>query len=281
MHINLRINMKKVLFSISLLWTFANADAMQPNQQTHACPFSNRTVLAVGHIDIADTLTDLGKVAVHCKLPSNRPDYTYITDDIYIADGIYIAKDTIYISNDVRESPYFANCKSIRRVIFGPGSNLELIDTQAFAGTNIEVISIPDSVIELGNRCFEECYRLRHITFGLGSQLKLIGTQAFASSMIEEINIPNSVRVLGKACFYSCKSLRRVIFLPGSNLELIGPEVFAYTSIEEVSIPDSVRELGDRCFYNCRSLRHVIFGPHSALEHIGEKAFYWTPLVKK
>ena len=95
----------------------------------------------------------------------------------------------------------------------------------------IEEISIPDSVRELGDKCFFWCEKLRRVSFGACSTLELIGVMAFSRTMIEEISIPDSVRELGDECFLKCKKLHRVMFGACSRLERIGVRCFRKTDL--------------------------------------------------
>ena len=306
--------MKKVLFSISLLWTFANADAMQQNQQMHASPFSNRDAIAVNSISTADANTSLGELTVFQNPSSNNPDYTYMVGDtlfigkaVRVLDRNCVAKlanlkrtiatrivkleDLIEESCISRKSIFFSILSNrsvpkicldkrdnFRMVIFAPDSNLEFIGPDTFAETNIETLSIPNSVKILDERCFKDCNNLYQVSFGLNSKLEYIGKHAFNSSNIESVRIPNSVRILDERCFYKCTNLKRVIFGSESTLELIGAGAFSWTNIKEVSIPDSVVELGWRCFWYCCNLKRITFGLESKLERIGIRALLCTDI---
>ena len=104
----------------------------------------------------------------------------------------------------------------------------------------IASISIPDSVVELGEGCFSWCQSLLCVTFGSSSRLERICDGAFYHTGIESLSIPDSVVELGEQCFYECMSLRRVTFGISSMLERIGGEAFDRMILESVALPDSV-----------------------------------------
>ena len=271
--------MKKVLFSLSVLGLFANADAMQPDQQTHAAPISQPAPLSVGHIGTVQAHTDIDEfkkrkqpIMSH-NLSSKNKDYTYTA-----GNTLFIGKDVRVLTKSCLDQ--HANVSGVKRVVFEPGSKLERIDDEAFARMNIEEVSIPDSVRELGSACFLECESLKSVTFGAESALTLISPFAFARTNIISLNIPNGVRELGHNCFKWCESLKSVTFGNGSALMLIPPFAFHDTAIESLNIPNSVKELGDRCFGDCINLRCVTFGPDSQLEHIGQNAFIDSPVER-
>ena len=149
---------------------------------------------------------------------------------------------------------------------------------------DLSSVSIPDSVCELCDHCFEDCKNLRRVTFGSSSSLERIGVCCFCGSGVEEVSIPDSVYELCDRCFEGCERLRRVTFGSSSSLERIGFNAFGgrwdryqrKCRLREVSIPDSVCELGGRCFSECESLRRVTFGSLSSLERIGICCFCET-----
>ena len=153
---------------------------------------------------------------------------------------------------------------------FGPSSSLERIGVRAFGvgyesrdrvmACGLVEISIPDSVRELCDECFESCSGLERVTFGPSSSLERIGVGWMEGTSVGEVSLPDCVRELCDGCFAGCERLRRVTFGPSSSLERIGVGCFEYTSVEEVSVPDGVRELCDRCFNGCSSLRRVRIG---------------------
>ena len=92
---------------------------------------------------------------------------------------------------------------------------------QRRADDAVEVISIPNSVRELGPKCFGWCKSLRRVTFGAASKLERICPQAFRETSLDALSIPDSVVELGQACFGWCSSLRCLRFGAASKLERI------------------------------------------------------------
>ena len=144
-----------------------------------------------------------------------------------------------------------AEGKKAHLITFGASSNLKIFDGGQF--DNLREISIPDSVVELGEGCLRESRQLRSVIFGVSSQLEKVGDEGFCKSGIECIRIPDSVRELGKKCFYKCESLRHVFYSKSSKLECIGELCFASSGLEEFMIRSSVRAIGGGCF--CQSCR--------------------------
>ena len=107
----------------------------------------------------------------------------------------------------------FNGCSSLRRVTFGPSSSLERIGVEAFGAVEdseggvtacgLVEISIPDSVCELCDECFESCSGLERVTFGPSSCLERIGDLCFDGVGLVGLKIPASVKHLGRNWFRS------------------------------------------------------------------------------
>ncbi len=83
------------------------------------------------------------------------------------------------------------------------------IGYEAFEGYDMKSIVIPDSVIEIDDRAFENCSNLSNIVFS--ENLELISSCAFwGCDSLESIIIPDSVRIIGSSSFYCCSSLKSV-----------------------------------------------------------------------
>ncbi len=76
----------------------------------------------------------------------------------------------------------------------------------AFSGSNITSVAIPDGVKRIGDRAFANCKLLESVTLPTG--LKTIGQQAFSSlPRLLEIKIPNTVTYVGYNAFRNSVSL--------------------------------------------------------------------------
>ena len=88
-------------------------------------------------------------------------------------------------------------------MIFGPSSCLERVGARCFANTHVVEMSIPDSVRELGDDCFERCGALCRVTFGPLSSLERIG--ALLSGLEPSVlRVQKLKRLLSPMVFVSC-----------------------------------------------------------------------------
>ena len=131
-------------------------------------------------------------------------------------------------------------------------STLKTIGYRSFAGSRIEHIKIPNSVVEIYDNAFEYSY-LSDVT--LPNKLEVLSQSIFEScNALEKIVIPESVTELGWAAFRDCRNLKEVQ-MP-SKLKLIDHDAFRKcVSLEYVVLPDSVSSIGGAAFMGCTSLQ--------------------------
>ena len=103
------------------------------------------------------------------------------------------------------------------------GKPVTVLFDNLFAGhTELEKITIPDSVTNLGEFLFDGCVNLKHID--LPQSITAIWPYAFVRSGIEEIVLPDSMTTVAPFTFKDCKSLRKVVC--GAGLTKIGAYAF-------------------------------------------------------
>ena len=159
-----------------------------------------------------------------------------------------------------------------------------LIDDYAFYGErNLANITIPDSIIHIGEKAFYGCISLQNITIGNG--LTKIGSEAFTDcSSLKDVYIKDlSAWLKIEMNSYNCNPL-----LNGAKLYLNGEELTELTipsditeikygafenciSLTSVTIPNSVTKIDSCAFMNCTSLTDVTIG--NSLSSIGYLVF--------
>ena len=65
----------------------------------------------------------------------------------------------------------FYNLRGLRRVVFQPGSQLGVIEREAFRECGLEEIKLPANLAEIGEDAFRGCKNLKRVTFEDGSAL--------------------------------------------------------------------------------------------------------------
>ncbi len=148
--------------------------------------------------------SNLEKINLPKKLVSIS-DYAFFRcsklSSIYIADSV----ETIGISA-------FDGCESLKEVIFGENSQLELIDDLAFSSCkSLTKIIIPKMVEEIGQSAYSWCENIEEIIFEKNSQLIIIEDLAFSScKKIKEIKFPSNLEVIGGDIFDGCSQLTNI-----------------------------------------------------------------------
>lgn len=125
--------------------------------------------------------------------------------------------------------------------------------TQMFFGCDIQTITLPESLSEIGAGAFEWCDSLRRVT--IPDCVKIIGEGAFSGCYsLEHIDLPESLEVIDDNAF--CETNLKSIELP-SSLKVIGEIAFSESKLVSVELPSSLISLGDEVFSGCPDLMEI------------------------
>ena len=149
---------------------------------------------------------------------------------------------------EVLVSPKNANFRSVDGVLFSAdGKTLILYP----AGRQEEEYVVPDGVVEIAVKAFEDSASLVSVTFPEG--LQTIGDSAFwrCSSLIS-VSFSEGLQTIGYRAFSGCSSLTSVTLPEG--LQTIGDEAFwRCSSLTSVTLPEGLQTIGDSAFWDCSS----------------------------
>lgn len=183
-----------------------------------------------------------------------------------------------YIITTISEKSFFFNY-SIKQITFSKDSQISMILNEAFVGSLITNLSIPDSLTEISEEGLSGCHKLLKIEFSENSNLRVISKSAFSNSAIESIKIPKHVVQIGERAFNYCINLKTVEFYDDSELVSIEKEAFISSEITKISIPKSTKKIGESAFENCGFLNEVEFSKDSQICAIENGAFSNSALV--
>lgn len=127
------------------------------------------------------------------------------------------------------------------------------LNTYAFKEcTNLETISIPESVKSIGLNVFEGCSNLMNVY--IPNNLVEIDNYAFKNCVsLREFDLQNRIKV-GQYAFLNCRSLETVI---GSNITEIGNDAFRdCVNLKNIDL-SHVQSIGSRAFERCSSLKSI------------------------
>ena len=168
-----------------------------------------------------------------------------------------------------------------------------------FRNTDLECVTLPNSIDTLRGHAFENCHKLREIN--IPKNLKYIGGHAFdGCEKLERVDFPPTLRFIGGYAFNECKVMTindlpsemdsigayafrgcfgiKKITLP-NNLTEIRAFSFSQTGIHRIVIPASVQRIGEQAF-SLTYLKELLFEQGSQLTRIGSRAFYDTELTE-
>lgn len=172
------------------------------------------------------------------------------------------------------------------------------IGKSAFSGDDFSSISIPDTVVSVGDKAFYNCNAYTDITFG--GNIQSVGNLAFYTSTFTGVTFSGDVGSIGEKAFCGCLSLSSVTFAGdvgpignsafdgcyvlssvtfSGDVDSIGDQAFYYTSLKELTIPGSVGSIGKRAFGGCSDLASVSIGSMNG--GIGNYAFEYCNSLKR
>ena len=153
-------------------------------------------------------------------------------------------------------------------IITIPNSVTNIGDNVFVYCSGLTNITIPNSVTSIGEYAFENCSGLTNIT--IPNSVTSIGEYAFENCRgLTSITISNSVTSIEEGAFEGCSGLTSIT-IPNS-VTSIGNYAFEFcSSLTSITIPNSVTSIGSEVFSGCRGLKNVILG--SSLKIIGRYA---------
>lgn len=186
-----------------------------------------------------------------------------------------------------KDSKYnsYSGVVDIPEKVTNPNTSIEFtvtrINASAFRNcTDLTSVTIPSSVIEIGDMAFNGCNNSGFTSLILPENVTTIGTGGTGSSngrvfynctYLESINIPSGVSYIPAYAFYQCSNLSS-IEIPSSVTSIGQYAFYNCTALSSANIPSGVTTIQQYAFRGCSALTSIII-PASVTE-IQSSAFY-------
>ena len=187
-------------------------------------------------------VTDLVVPDTWTEIPNNAFAVGLNVETVYIHDGVTAIGSKAF---------YYATVEEIRF----PNNPFYIAD-DAFTGCKMSSLEIPDFATIIANQAFYNCTELQSVS--IGNSVERIGKRAFGGcKALTDLTIGNGVTEIGNGAFEDCISLKTVI-IPNSVTKL-GSGVFsACEALESVTIGEGLANIGvGDVFKDCNNIKQI------------------------
>ena len=191
-------------------------------------------------------------------------------------DHLLTQYDNAYYIGD-STNPHFILVKAINRGITSCQIHQDtcIIHYDAFGYTDIDEITIPSGVFEIGPYAFDGCGDLITVHIEAEELTKIDDFTFWYCEALTSIALPSKVTSIGEYAFANCSSLMDVDLPDG--MAHIGAHAFAECPFSSFKMPSGLVSLGEEAFYNCEQLKETTI---PAVKVIPEGAFGYTDLTE-
>lgn len=282
-------------------WAFANCEVLQNVElpitlkRIGANAFRNDEMLK--NINLPDSIEVIDEEAFFCcksmridKLPQNitiignsafgwcnmenitipnsvdvigHTPFPHNCTDIHSDSERYVIKNDLLI--DTYEQILIQLVSPLKPKITIP-KHISKIGNFAFSHSDIESISIPSDIKEIGKGIFWSCKKLESICFE--GSLAFIPQNTFAyCHSLTSIKLPAGVKEIGANAFYECKCLNNVEL--NKELTILRKGVFnACNNLVSLDLPESLEIIGDEyksSILNCPNFAELHYNAKNAI----------------
>ena len=164
-------------------------------------------------------------------------------------------------------SQMFRNCVSLKSINLPAAATA--INTEAFLGSGLEYIVIPQNVKTIGNKAFGDCFNLVEVLVdGLNATFrsedgivynKTTGALVFVPCAMTDIGIDVGELLLNGITAYAFYGVTGIehITVPEGVTTIPANAFYGFTSLKSVSLPSTLKSIGDYAFAYCTSLESI------------------------
>lgn len=209
------------------------------------------------------------------SLESIRIEATNLSVDPGIFEGCNIKKfeleSEVSSNNEIIPENLFNRAGFASDAVITIPDSVKEIGAKAFEASTINNIILPDGLTTISERAFNGCDELKAIDL---KSVKTIDNDAFHGCMsIKTLVIPDTVIFIGDHAFKECSGINELTLGQGTkDEETLGVGIFeGCESLKTVEIPSPHKYVGVEEFKNCDGLSEVIFS--NTVTTIGDSAF--------
>lgn len=159
---------------------------------------------------------------------TNQVVYPFLSSLFEVDNVVYVPVSQTEGTCDIIDCNYGASQITIPETVTHNGKAYKInnICEHTFYGSsNLQNVTIPNSVTTIGDYTFSECSNLQSVT--IPNSVTTIGSSTFSGcSNLQSVTIPNSVTTIGYRTFYGCTNLQSLTI--GSGVKDIGEGAFSY-----------------------------------------------------
>lgn len=128
------------------------------------------------------------------------------------------------------------------------------ISSFAFAGSPIETIQLPDTLVRIMHNAFRCCYNLKNISFP--DSVKIIGESVCSGcANLRTVKWSKSNTTINPCVFHGCGNLREITNI--DSVEVISDHAFFESGLESFEIPRKLVSISFCAFANCERLKQI------------------------
>lgn len=239
--------------------------------------FQGCTSLISLHVPASVTSAAWGNMFFNCSniqtvsIDSQNNNFKAIDNVVFSADGMTLllypvnrqaSSYTIPFGVEVIASYAFSYNTNLVNVEMP--STLTEIQEWAFYSSELQHITIPDSVVNVSYGIFDSCSNLKEVVIGNG--ITELSYRMFENcSSLTNVTLGNGLKTIGNKAFCQCSALENIVIPEGVTI-IEGQAFYGCTSLTRIVIPDSVEELGENVFEQCAENIEILY-PDTLVEN--------------
>ena len=172
---------------------------------------------------------DQAKLNNNYSIPSGVTTLKF-TGDIsgWSGNGLINGSNTTVTTVDLSEANFlntsswsFKALKNLKTIIWPTNHSITTIPDEAFIGTGLTSVEIPNSVTYIGDAAFKNCESLATLTYEEIPHVQTFKHECFYNSALTSVTIPGSARLIEQDAFGNIDELTTVTFAEDCTADLV------------------------------------------------------------